>query len=164
MDLWGGEGAALNRCSARNEKTAGASQVAKQLIYHPMTTHVHITGGNATHDAIVWGPPGEQREERLKANKPVLKVQFPRALRWHRTRAACSLSSFSRCHSLPSLNAELGRTIFLWPPMLTSGPHHLRAREHQSMACDSIAILDGGRTRAPCTGKGPLCSAPGPDV
>jgi aldehyde dehydrogenase (NAD(P)+) len=33
---------------------------------------VHITGSTETHDLIVWGPPGHERAERVRLNRPVL--------------------------------------------------------------------------------------------
>jgi len=49
-------------------------EVAGALVYHPLTTHVHMTGGNATHDSIVWGPPGPERALRMEQGRPLLKV------------------------------------------------------------------------------------------
>jgi len=49
-------------------------EVAQALLYHPLTSHVHMTGGNATHDAVVWGPPGPERQRRMRDNAPLLKV------------------------------------------------------------------------------------------
>jgi hypothetical protein len=34
---------------------------------------VHITGSDRTHDLIVWGPPGAERERRMNADEPLLK-------------------------------------------------------------------------------------------
>lgn len=47
----------------------GALQGA-HLAQHPSVTSIHITGSDATHDRIVWGPPEEQAE-RKAANNPV---------------------------------------------------------------------------------------------
>jgi len=33
-----------------------------------------MTGGNATHDSIVWGPPGPERALRMEQGRPLLKV------------------------------------------------------------------------------------------
>ncbi|GLC44124.1 hypothetical protein PLESTB_000926500 [Pleodorina starrii] len=44
------------------------------LLYHPKVDCVHMTGGTATHDVIVWGPSEEERKRRREANDPVLKV------------------------------------------------------------------------------------------
>lgn len=41
----------------------------KEIIYHPSVSRVHLTGGKAAHDAIVWGPSG-------KRSKPILKAQM----------------------------------------------------------------------------------------
>jgi aldehyde dehydrogenase (NAD(P)+) len=39
---------------------------------HPGVGEVHITGGERTHQAIVWGPPGPERDARLARNVPLL--------------------------------------------------------------------------------------------
>ncbi|KAJ9527649.1 hypothetical protein QJQ45_025928 [Haematococcus lacustris] len=46
----------------------------QQLVYHPAVEAVHMTGGTATHDAIVWGADPEEQARRKAANDPVLKV------------------------------------------------------------------------------------------
>lgn len=43
------------------------------LVEHPAVDDVHITGSAVTFDAIVWGPPGPERERRLRDDEPVLK-------------------------------------------------------------------------------------------
>lgn len=43
------------------------------LVYHQEVDAVHITGGKATHDILVWGLDPKQREQNLKANTPKLK-------------------------------------------------------------------------------------------
>jgi acyl-CoA reductase-like NAD-dependent aldehyde dehydrogenase len=52
----------------------GGGDVGKYLCEHKSIADVHITGSDATHDLIVWGPPGPEREKRKKANDPLLKV------------------------------------------------------------------------------------------
>jgi hypothetical protein len=37
---------------------------------------VHITGSDKTHDIMVWGPPGPEREARKKRNDPLLKKEI----------------------------------------------------------------------------------------
>ncbi len=44
------------------------------LLYHPLVECVHLTGGTATHDAIVWGDTPEEQQRRRAANDPKLKV------------------------------------------------------------------------------------------
>lgn len=51
----------------------GGAEVGSYLSYHPQIVDVHITGSDRTHDLIVWGPPGPERERRLAANDPLLK-------------------------------------------------------------------------------------------
>ncbi|MDF1666574.1 MAG: aldehyde dehydrogenase family protein [Planctomycetota bacterium] len=49
----------------------GAAQVGDYLCKHDDVDSIHITGSDKTHDIIVWGPPGDEREERKKNNNPV---------------------------------------------------------------------------------------------
>lgn len=51
----------------------GGAEVGSYLTMHPSVDDVHITGSDRTHDLIVWGPPGPERERRKAANDPVLK-------------------------------------------------------------------------------------------
>ena len=50
----------------------GGAEVGQHLCYHPLVDDVHITGSDRTHDMIVWGPPGPEREQRLATNTPLL--------------------------------------------------------------------------------------------
>jgi acyl-CoA reductase-like NAD-dependent aldehyde dehydrogenase len=50
----------------------GGADVGKYLVYHEGIDDVHITGSDKTHDLIVWGPPGPDRERRLRENDPLL--------------------------------------------------------------------------------------------
>ena len=51
----------------------GAGDVGAYLVQHPGVGEVHITGGERTHQAIVWGPPGAERDARLARNAPLLQ-------------------------------------------------------------------------------------------
>ncbi|HJZ87655.1 MAG TPA: aldehyde dehydrogenase family protein [Polyangia bacterium] len=51
----------------------GGGDVGAYLVAHPDVDDVHITGSDRTHDLIVWGPPGPERERRRKAKDPLLK-------------------------------------------------------------------------------------------
>lgn len=51
----------------------GGSEVGAYLIQHPDVDEVHITGSNKTHDLIVWGPPGPERDRRIAAGNSLLK-------------------------------------------------------------------------------------------
>lgn len=51
----------------------GGAEEGRYLVYHRDIDEVHITGSDKTHDAIVWGPPGLEREERMRRNDPLLK-------------------------------------------------------------------------------------------
>jgi aldehyde dehydrogenase (NAD(P)+) len=51
----------------------GGAEVGSYLCYHPAIADVHITGSDKTHDVIVWGPPGPEREDRKRRNDPLLK-------------------------------------------------------------------------------------------
>jgi acyl-CoA reductase-like NAD-dependent aldehyde dehydrogenase len=52
----------------------GGADVGKYLTYHAGIDDVHITGSDKTHDLIVWGPPGPERDRRMAENDPLLKV------------------------------------------------------------------------------------------
>lgn len=52
----------------------GGAEVGGYLVDHEGVDHVHITGSNTTHDLIVWGPPGPERDRRLAENDPKLQV------------------------------------------------------------------------------------------
>ncbi len=51
----------------------GGGDVGSYLCAHPAVDDVHITGSDKTHDLIVWGPPGPERERRKQQNDPLLK-------------------------------------------------------------------------------------------
>lgn len=51
----------------------GGADVGRHLVYHDGIDDVHITGSDRTHDLIVWGPPGPERQRRMEANEPLLK-------------------------------------------------------------------------------------------
>lgn len=51
----------------------GGSEVGAYLIQHPEVDEIHLTGNNKTHDLIVWGPPGLERDRRKASGDPVLK-------------------------------------------------------------------------------------------
>ncbi len=50
----------------------GGGDVGKYLCEHPGIDSIHITGSDLTHDLIVWGPPGAERDRRKKDNDPLL--------------------------------------------------------------------------------------------
>jgi len=45
----------------------GGVEVGKRLTTHPLVTHIHMTGSDKTHDAVVWGVGDEG--ERNRANR-----------------------------------------------------------------------------------------------
>jgi aldehyde dehydrogenase (NAD(P)+) len=52
--------------------TYGGAEEGEYLAFHPAIDEVHLTGSDATHDAIVWGPPGTEQEARKAAGSPRL--------------------------------------------------------------------------------------------
>lgn len=52
---------------------SGGAEAGAHLVNHRSITHVHLTGSAETHDRIVWGPPGPEREERMERNEPLLR-------------------------------------------------------------------------------------------
>lgn len=51
----------------------GGAEEGSYLVNHPSVDEIHITGSDKTHDMMVWGPPGPEREARKAKNDPVLK-------------------------------------------------------------------------------------------
>lgn len=51
----------------------GGVDAGKALLASPHVDHVHMTGSIETHDAIVWGPVGAERAERMRTGKPLLQ-------------------------------------------------------------------------------------------
>ena len=51
----------------------GGADEGRYLVYHRDTDEVHITGSDKTHDNIVWGPAGPERETRMQRHEPLLK-------------------------------------------------------------------------------------------
>ncbi len=50
----------------------GGGDVGAYLVNHDAIDDVHITGSDQTHDRIVWGPPGPERERRRASGEPLL--------------------------------------------------------------------------------------------
>jgi acyl-CoA reductase-like NAD-dependent aldehyde dehydrogenase len=51
----------------------GGGEEGAHLVSHPAVDDIHITGSANTFDAIVWGPPGAERERRKRRRQPLLK-------------------------------------------------------------------------------------------
>jgi len=51
----------------------GGAEAGKTLLGSKHVDHVHLTGAIETHDAIVWGPPGPERAERMRSGRPLLQ-------------------------------------------------------------------------------------------
>lgn len=51
----------------------GGAEVGSYACQHRLVEEVHITGSAETHDHIVWGPPGPERERRKREGDPLLK-------------------------------------------------------------------------------------------
>jgi aldehyde dehydrogenase (NAD(P)+) len=56
--------------------TYGGPEEGKYLVQHADVDEIHITGSDKTHDAMVWGPPGPERAERIARNDPLLKKEI----------------------------------------------------------------------------------------
>lgn len=54
----------------------GGGDVGAYLCQHPLVDDIHITGSDKTHDLIVWGPPGPERENRKRRHDPLLKKKI----------------------------------------------------------------------------------------
>jgi acyl-CoA reductase-like NAD-dependent aldehyde dehydrogenase len=51
----------------------GGVEVGAYLVAHPAIDELHITGSAETHDRIVWGPAGAEREALKKAGTPLFR-------------------------------------------------------------------------------------------
>jgi hypothetical protein len=54
----------------------GGAEEGSYLVHHQLVDEVHITGSDRTHDLMVWGPPGPEREARKQRNDPLLKKEI----------------------------------------------------------------------------------------
>src|SRR5262249_12421632 len=54
----------------------GGADEGGYLVNHPAVDEVHITGSDKTHDLLVWGPPGPDREARKRRGEPVLRKEI----------------------------------------------------------------------------------------
>ncbi|HZS42013.1 MAG TPA: aldehyde dehydrogenase family protein [Polyangia bacterium] len=54
----------------------GGGEVGAYLCTHPLVDEIHITGSDKTHDLIIWGPPGPEREARKKRKDPINKKEI----------------------------------------------------------------------------------------
>jgi aldehyde dehydrogenase (NAD(P)+) len=50
----------------------GGAEQGAYLAHHPGVDEVHLTGSKKTYDALVWGPPGYERELRKARREPAL--------------------------------------------------------------------------------------------
>jgi acyl-CoA reductase-like NAD-dependent aldehyde dehydrogenase len=51
----------------------GGQETGATAVHHRLADEVHITGSIHSHDRIVWGPLGEERDTRLSADRPMLE-------------------------------------------------------------------------------------------
>ncbi len=54
----------------------GGKDEGAYLASHPGIDELHLTGSNATHDAIVWGPAGPERAARMARDEPLLQKEI----------------------------------------------------------------------------------------
>jgi aldehyde dehydrogenase (NAD(P)+) len=54
----------------------GGAEEGAYLTRRPGVDEIHITGSTSTHDAIVWGPPGPERAERMARGTPLLRKEI----------------------------------------------------------------------------------------
>jgi hypothetical protein len=51
----------------------GAAEEGAYLAHHGEIDEVHLTGSERTYEALVWGPPGPERESRKSRHAPLLR-------------------------------------------------------------------------------------------
>ena len=54
----------------------GGAAVGEYLVHQEAVEEIHITGSDAVHDIIVWGPPGEEQDRRKAAGEPLLNKRI----------------------------------------------------------------------------------------
>ncbi len=54
----------------------GGAAEGALLAAHPGVDELHITGSDQTHDLLVWGPPGPERQARLARREPLLRKEI----------------------------------------------------------------------------------------
>ncbi len=54
----------------------GGAEEGTFLTRHAAVDEIHMTGSDQTHDAIVWGPPGPERAERMARNQPLVAKEI----------------------------------------------------------------------------------------
>ncbi len=54
----------------------GGADVGGYLVDHDTVDEIHITGSDKTHDMMVWGPAGPEREARKAKKEPLLKKEI----------------------------------------------------------------------------------------
>ncbi|MBA3760689.1 MAG: aldehyde dehydrogenase [Gemmatimonadales bacterium] len=65
---------AFSEAIARNFLTVayGGAEEGAYLAQHQGIDEIHLTGSDRTYDALVWGPPGPERDLRKARNSPIL--------------------------------------------------------------------------------------------
>ena len=51
---------------------SGGAELGARAAQHLLVDDIHVTGSAAAHDAIVWGTPGADRDQRRRENEPLL--------------------------------------------------------------------------------------------
>jgi aldehyde dehydrogenase (NAD(P)+) len=92
----------------------GGAEVGSYLARHEGIDEIHLTGSDATHDAIVWGPPGPERELRKQSGKPLLDKP---------------------------ITSELGNVS---PVILVPGPYTERELAYQAQDLSSYLVMNAG--------------------
>jgi aldehyde dehydrogenase (NAD(P)+) len=50
----------------------GGVEEGSYLVHHPEIDEIHLTGSDTTYEAIVWGPPGPDRDQRMARGEPLV--------------------------------------------------------------------------------------------
>ncbi|MGC4092488.1 MAG: aldehyde dehydrogenase family protein [Polyangiaceae bacterium] len=56
--------------------TYGGADIGRYLVEHAAVDSIHVTGSVDTHDHIVWGPPGAEREQRQRDGRPLTQKRI----------------------------------------------------------------------------------------
>ncbi len=116
----------------------GGGDVGAAAVQHELVGEIHITGSINSHDAIVWGAPGPERDRRKRENDPVLRKPMLRA-------------SWGTSHPGSSSPASTPRNSSIFRPKETS-PRRLR-RTIVRLIASRPKVLQSPRTPPGPTAK-----------
>ena len=90
----------------------GGPEEGRYLAYHDGIDEIHMTGSDKTHDNLVWGPTGPEREAHMARNEPLLRKV---------------------------ITSELGN---ISPVIIVPGPYSEKELSYQAKDCTSYVTMN----------------------